>query len=124
MRTQLPQFGASRLLHPEFPESSGKDFSSASLQNADIKNKLWVWKCRLPRALPTARTSTPSFSAGFHADLCQTFGILIKWCLATCLSFSGFWECRYINQRTFCIPQRDFTLEKSTIWHKENSLQI
>lgn len=59
---------------------------------------------RLPSPLPTTHTATPSFFAGFHADLCQTFGILIKWCLATCLSFSGFWECQYINQRTFCIP--------------------
>lgn len=64
--------------------------------------------CRLPSPLPTACTSTPSSFAGFHADLCQTFGILIKWCLATCLSFSGFWECQYINQRTSCIPWRDF----------------
>lgn len=68
--------------------------------------------CRLPSPLPTACTSTPSSFAGFHADLCQTFSILIKWCLATCLSFSGFWECQYINQRTFCIPWRDFYSRK------------
>lgn len=46
--------------------------------------------------------SSPPPSA--HGDFSQTFCILIKWCLASCRSFSGFWKCQYINQRTFCIP--------------------
>lgn len=95
---------------------SGGGVAPVSVGLEGVQSKICKTKVRSLKINKGCGQQPPPASA--RGDLSQTLCVLIKWCLAGCRSFSGFWECQYINQRTLCKPFRIFILEKSTIWHR------